>query len=59
MAARPSKLSVRLVLSKSTKGTHVYVPDDAASTVVMQSAYILKSALPEIPPQAITLTIEF
>ena len=60
MAARPVKLTQRMVLSKSTKGTYIYVPEDeAAVPQLMRSGYFLKGSFPEPPPQAITLTIEF
>ena len=47
--------TVELTFVKSTKGTHVYGSDlvDAAT----QSVYIQRSALPEKPPVAITLTL--
>lgn len=47
--------TVELTFVKSTKGTHVYGSDleDAATP----SVYIKRSALPEKPPAAITLTL--
>jgi len=60
MVARPSKLVQRMLHQKSTKGTHVYVPEDeTAMPQFMRSGYFLKAALPDPPPPVIALTIEF
>ena len=51
-----STTTLKLTLTKSTKGTHVYGSDDKDAAV--PSVYIKRSALPADPPQAITLTLE-
>jgi hypothetical protein len=49
--------TVELTFVKSTKGTHVYGSDVADAAT--QSVYIQRSALPEKPPAAITLTLSW
>lgn len=53
-AAEPK--SVVLDYVKSTAGTHVYGTDEREG-VVCKQVYLLKSELPEEPPQRITLTV--
>lgn len=49
------ELKVKLTLSKSTPGTHVYSTSDAQAPV--KSVYIAKSAITGEPPKEVTLTI--
>ena len=47
--------TVKLTLSKSTKGTHVYAND--SETAPVSSVYIKRTALPATPPPVIEMTI--
>ena len=47
--------SIKLTLSKSTKGTHVYANDDEGAAV--STVYIKRSSLPQTPPPVIEMTI--
>lgn len=47
-------LQIEMLLTKSTKGTHVYGNKSADVTTI----YIKKNALPDTPPKTIVLTIE-
>jgi len=47
---------IKMTLTKSTKGTHVY--GNAEPDVAVPSLYIKKAALSSPPPQVITVTIE-
>ena len=51
------KKTIKMDLSKSTKGTHVYSNDEPDTPVT--SIYIKRSGLPSDAPKNITLTIEF
>lgn len=48
--------TLTMKLSKSTKGTHVYV-DDTPNTPITQ-IYIQKAGLPNQPPQEIEVTFK-
>lgn len=48
-------IELKMKLSKSTKGTHVYSAEDAA----IKSLYIAKDDLPKNPPLEITVTVSF
>ncbi len=48
--------TVKMTLTKSTKGTHVY--GNTEPDIAVPSLYIKKASLPNPPPQAITVTIE-
>ena len=47
-----------LVLTKSTKGTHVYSEPDTTEGKTFPTLYIQKSALSNPPPATIKVTIE-
>lgn len=55
-----SSMKIKMVMKKSTKGTHVYeeVEQDPAQRVV-PTVYIKRAKLPTPPPSTITLTVEF
>lgn len=52
-------ITAELELSKSTQGTHVYMEDmsKARTDKVFPTIYVQKHALPDPPPQRITVTI--
>ncbi len=51
------KKTIKMNLTKSTKGTHVYANNEPDSPV--SSIYIKRSGLPSEAPGSITLTIEY
>ena len=51
------KKIIKMDLTKSTKGTHVYANNETGSPV--SSIYIKRSELPADAPGSITLTIEY
>ncbi len=51
------KKTIKMNLSKSTKGTHVYANDEPGTPV--SSIYIKRSGLPSEAPAIITLTIDY
>jgi hypothetical protein len=51
---------VKLLLSRSTPGTHVYVEEEPlAAKQTFPTIYLKKGHLPNPPPPAITVTIEY
>jgi hypothetical protein len=50
-------MKVKMIFTKSTKGTHVYNAVDGGEDI-LPTVYIKRDALPKTPPQSITLTIE-
>ena len=55
-----AKLTVKLSLTKSTPGTHVYTcAAGERATVPVSSVYVAKSAFKGEPPKEVTLTVEF
>ena len=51
------KKTIKMDLTKSTKGTHVYANNETDSPV--SSIYIKRNGLPSDAPGSITLTIEY
>ena len=51
--------SVLMKLSKSTKGTHVYVADNEATDAICTSVYLIRDQLPSPAPAMIKLFVEF
>jgi hypothetical protein len=51
-------MQLHLTYKKSTKGTHVY-EDVESENPEVPTIYIRKYALPDEPPAAITLTIDW
>lgn len=50
-------MEVKMSLTKSTKGTHVYSADQDGAAI--PSLYIKKDTLPTPPPQTITISVGF
>lgn len=59
----PAKVTktVRMAHAKSTPGTHVYTVEAPTPGVkpLCSQVYLSRDALPDPPPSAITLTVEF
>lgn len=53
----PMRKSVKLALTKSTPGTHVYATEEKG--VICRQIYLTKSELPADPPKSITLVVEW
>ncbi len=52
-----SSRTLKLKFKKSTKGTHVY--EDDSEDAAIPTVYIKRHALPDKPPEKITVTIEY
>lgn len=52
-----ARQELKLTLTKSTKGTHVYGSSEENAPI--PSVYIKKAALPATPPQNLTLVMEY
>ena len=54
---KSSQITMEMVFSKSTKGTHVFAAKE--DTAPVPTLYVRKTGMSGTPPDEITLTIEF
>lgn len=59
MSNTETGFSFEMVHEKSTGGTHVYSPTTNKNKGIIPALYIKKSGLPDDPPRAITITVDF